>query len=156
MHPLSKEFTMRHSLLILPLAAALLSSSASAGHFDSPSEASLAASAVIVLIPVSVVAAGSYVVASTVEELSSHHHWHVTEVKSHGENTAVQLRSDDDKFKLGMQVPTATARAHGLQPRDVLAVEAVGKAGFLVKKGDATVGVLPAPGAGMVHSKSRG
>lgn len=147
---------MRHRLLILPLAATLLCSSAHADHFDSPSEASLAASAVIVLIPVSVVAAGSYVVASTVEELSSHKHWHVVEVKSHGENTAVQLCSDDNKVKLAMQMPTATARAHALQPRDVLAVEAVGKAGVLVKKGDATVGILPAPEGGMVHSKARG
>lgn len=147
---------MRHPLLILPLAAALLCSSARAGHVDSPSEASLAASAVIVLIPVSLVAAGSYVVASTVEELSSHRHWHVVEVKTQGENTAVQLCSDDDRVTLGMQVPTATARAHALQPHDVLAVEAVGRAGVLVKKGEATVGILPAPGGGMVHSKARG
>ena len=147
---------MRHPLLILPLAAALLSSGANAGEFRSPSEVSLFASAVVVLIPVSVVAAGSHVVTSTVEELSSHRHWHVTEVKTQGANTAVQLCSDDDKVKLAMQVPTATARTHGLQPRDVLAVEAVGQAGFLVKKGEATVGVLPVPGTGMVHSKSRG
>lgn len=147
---------MRHPLLVLPFAAALLSSPVQAGEFHSLSEASAVMSAVVVLVPISVVAAGSYVVSETVEHISSHRHWHVIEVKPQGEKTAVQLCSDDDKVKVAMQVPTATARTHGLQVRDAVQLEPVGKAGFLVRKGGATVGVLADPGAGMVHSKARG
>lgn len=147
---------MRYLLLALPLTAALLSSSAGAGEIRSPSEASAVASAVVVLVPVSVVATGSYVVAALADELSMRARWHVRQTQTQGQNTMVQLRSDDNVLALDMNVPTATARAHALQTGDVLDMEPAGKAGFLVKKGAATVGVLSEPGAGMVHSAARG
>jgi len=146
---------MRHPLLALPLAALLLSSTASAGQTYSLSEASVGASAFVVLVPLSVVGVGSYAIVNTVEELSSRKRWHVTEVQPQGRNTTVKLCSDDDKVALDMNVPTAAANTHALHAGDALEMERVGKAGFAVRKGQATVGVLTDPAAGMVHSKAR-
>ncbi|QNA87797.1 hypothetical protein G4G28_03680 [Massilia sp. Dwa41.01b] len=146
---------MRHALFALPLAALLLTSSASAGQTYSLSEASVGASAIVVLVPLSVVVVGSQAIANTVDELSSRKRWHVTEIEPQGRNTTVRMCSDDDKVTLDMNVPAATARTHALQAGDALEMERVGKAGFAVRKGQATVGVLSDPGAGMVHSKAR-
>lgn len=147
---------MRHPLLALPLAALLLSSSASAGQTVSLSEASVGASALVVLVPLSVVAVGSHAIVNAVEEVSTRKRWHVTEVQPQGQNTTVQICSDDKQVRLDMKVPAATANTHALRAGDALEMERVGKAGFAVRKGATTIGVLAEPGTGMVHSKARG
>jgi hypothetical protein len=147
---------MRCPLLAFSLAAALLSSGAHAGEIRSPSDASAAASAAVVLVPLSVVVTGSYVVSTLTQELSMRARWRVKQVRPQDQNTTVQLRSEDGVLTLDMQVPTATARANALREGDALDLEPVGKAGFMVKKGAATIGVLSEPGAGMIHSTARG
>jgi hypothetical protein len=122
-----------------------------------PSDASVAASAVVVLVPLILVAGGSYVVSqmSATERMVDNKRWEVARVRPQGDKTALELRSKQEDLKIDMTVPTGTARSQKLQVRDELDIEAIGKAGYAVRKGATTIGILTQPGSGMVHSKPR-
>lgn len=121
-----------------------------------PSEASMVGGSFIVALPFSLVIMGSQEVTRSIgDHLRSHKHWTVAGVREQGEKTAVELRSDDGELKLDLTVVTRTARAEGLKVRDQLDVDPIGKSGFVVKKGAATIGVLTRPGAGLADSKVR-
>ena len=144
--------------LALSLTAAL-ASPASAGDMPlkTPLDASAMASVVVLVVPLALVSGTGLLIshASGAERMARNKRWEVTKVAPQGARTAIQLRSMDEDLKIDMAVAGATARSQKLQVRDQLDIEAVGKAGYAVKKGATTIGVLSQPGSGMVHSQAR-
>lgn len=144
--------------LALTLAAAL-ASPASAGEMPmkTPLDASAIASVVVVVVPLMLVSGAGLLIshASGTERMANNRRWEVKKVHPQGARTALELRSKDEDLKIDMAVATATARLQKLQVRDQLEIEAVGNAGYAVRKGATTIGVLTQPGSGMVHSQAR-
>lgn len=145
------------SLLALTLAASL-SMPAIAG------EGKLGLSDTLLLSGVSVVVLPLYLLSGAgvflSQEVSSrmmekNKRWEVAKVAPQGETTALELRSEDKELKIDMTVATATVRTQGLQVRDRLDIEPIGRAGYAVNKGTATIGVLAQPDSGMAHSAPR-
>jgi hypothetical protein len=124
-------------------------------HFT-PSEVSLVAGSFLVLLPFSLLVAGSEKVSQSLASLGDHSRWKVSGVKDQKDGrTETEMQCDDGKRKLTMTVPTRTAHEQRLAVGDQVDVDRVGKAGYVVKKGQAAIGVLADPGGGMVHSKAR-
>lgn len=145
------------SLLAFTLAASLsLPASAGDGKLG-PSEATFLSIITVAAVPLMLLSGAGQVLSEKVtsEKMEGNRRWEVTNVAPQGERTAVELRSEDGQLKIDMTVATGTARAQGLQVRDRLEIEPIGKAGYAVNKGVATIGVLAQRDSGMVHSKAR-
>lgn len=144
--------------LALTLAAALVSpASADDRWVKTPFDASAMASAVVVVVPLVLASYAGHKIseASSAERMANNRRWEVTKVRPQGARTAIEMRSKDEALKIDMAVATTTARSQKLQVRDQLEIEAVGNAGYAVRKGATTIGVLAQPGSGMVHSQAR-
>jgi hypothetical protein len=140
------------------IAAALAATLCTAAHAQFPnigaSEASLISGSLVVALPFLLVSAGSEAVGQSLSNLSEHSRWQVTDLKEQPEGkTQAQMKCDDGKFNLTMTVQTPTVREQRLAVGDVLDIDRVGTAGYVVKKGPATIGVLAQPD--MAHSKAR-
>lgn len=143
-------------LMAALLAAAALLSTTSQAHADAPGASETAASigSMIVMLPFALVSMGSEQVGQSLSNLSEHTAWQVTDVNEQpGGKTDVGMKSEDGKFKLAMTVLTPAARTQRLAAGDRLDIDRVGKTGYTVRKGTATIGVLAQPG--MAHSAPR-
>ena len=144
------------SFIAVALAAAIAAPAPATAQSLTPSEASALTGSFIVLLPFSLVALSGAVVSNKIEEsLDGQKQWRVAAIKPQGDKTAVELRSADARLKLDMMVDTKVALARQLKVDDTIGIEAVGKTGYVVSKGAATIGLLAEPGSGMVHSKAR-
>lgn len=149
---------MRPRSLLALILAASLSMPASAGEGKlGPSEALLISGFSVAVYPFLLLSAAGQTLSEKVtpEKMAHNRRWEVTNVAAQGERTAVELRSQDKELKIDMVVPTGTAQAQGLQVRDQVEIAPIGKAGYAVTKGEATIGVLAQSGTGLVHSKAR-
>lgn len=120
------------------------------------SEASVAAGSLVVAVPFSLVALsgiGLSEVSKAPFNLSRS--WKVGKVQPRGPKTDVELHCDDKQVRLDMTIDSRVAQERQLQVGDQLDIDAIGKSGYAVRKGQATVAILAEPGAGMVHSKAR-
>jgi hypothetical protein len=143
-------------LIAAALVAAVCSTSQAQSEHMGPSDASAASAVVSVALPFMLVSAGASVAAQSIETLSNHSRWRVTQLKDQpGGKTEAKMRCDDGKLDLTMTILTPTARAQRLAAGDVLDIDRVGDTGYVVRKGSATIGVLPRTDSGMVHSKAR-
>ena len=143
-----------HSLLALTLAAVIAVPSQAAP--PGPSETAASVGSIVLLVPFSVV----YLSAKTVAEGSSaaidvSRRWRVAAIRPEGDKTALELRSDDQQLKIDMAIQTRIVQNEALKAGDRIDIEAVGKAGYAVKKGKATIALLAEPGTGMAHSRPR-
>lgn len=144
-------------LVAATLVAALCSTTHAQGEVRDPSDSSAASTVISVALPFLLVSAGVSVVAQSIDKLSDHSRWTVTQLKDQpGGKTEAKMHCDDGKFDLTMTVLTPTARAQRLTAGDMLDIDRVGDTGYVVKKGAATIGVLPRTDSGMLHSKARG
>lgn len=146
-----------HSLPALILAAAIASPATAGEGKLGPSEALFLSTASVAILPFYMLSAAgvhlSQQASKGIKERGKR--WEVTNVAPQGERTAVELRSEDKELKIAMTVPTATVRAQGVQLHDQVEIEPIGKAGYAVSKGAATIGVLAQPDSGMLHSQPR-
>lgn len=143
-----------HSLLAITLAAAIAAPSQAAA--PGPSDTVLSVGSIVLLVPFSVV----YLSAKKVAEGSQaaidvSRRWSVAAVRPEGDKTALELRSDDQQLKIDMAIQTRIVQNEALKTGDRIDIEAVGKAGYAVKKGTATIALLAEPGTGMAHSRPR-
>lgn len=143
-----------HSLLALALAAVIAVPSQAAA--SGPSETAASVGSIVLLVPFSVV----YLSAKTVAEGSQaaidvSKRWSVGAVRPNGDKTALELRSDDQQLKIDMAIQTRIAQNEAIMAGDRIDIEAIGKAGYAVKKGKATIALLAEPGTGMAHSRPR-
>ena len=144
------------SKILAVVFAAALCSPASAEHRFTASEASMLSGSVLVVLPFYLVATGSQEVSRSLTGLNGRKRWKVTGVKEQGGGkTEAEMMCDDGKVKLTMTVPAQATREQRLAVGDLLDIDRVGKAGYVVRKGQATIGVLTEPGSQMVHSKAR-
>lgn len=128
----------------------------SPAHAGAPGESETIASvgSMVVMLPFALVSVGSEKVGQSLSGLSEHTAWQVTEVNEQpGGKTDVRMQSEDGKFKLAMTVLAPTAHAQRLAAGDRVDIDRVGKSGYTVRKGAATIGVLAQPG--MAHSAAR-
>jgi hypothetical protein len=141
--------------LVIAFAAALCGPVSAEPHFTN-SEVSMISGSVLVLAPFSLVSMAGQSVAQSLSSIGDHSRWKVTGVKEgNGGKTETEMLCDDGKRKLTMTIPTKAVREQRLAIGDQVDIDRVGKAGYVVKKGPATIGVLTEPGGGMVHSKAR-
>lgn len=147
---------MRTQTLLAAILAAAIAAPAPAMAQNNPlSEASKVAGSAVLLVPFSLIVAGS-VASEASNKLSNHKRWRVAKLRPQGPKTALELRSEDDEqLKLEMAIDAKLAQEHKVQVNDALQVEAVGKTGYQVRKGAATIALLAEPGSGMLHSKAR-
>jgi hypothetical protein len=143
-----------HSLLAITLAAAIAAPSQAAA--PGPSDTVLSVGSIVLLVPFSVV----YLSAKKVAEGSQaaidvSKRWSVVTVRPEGDKTALELHSDDQQLKIDMAIQTRIAQNEAIKAGDRIDIEAVGKAGYAVKKGKATIALLAEPGTGMAHSRPR-
>ncbi|MEM8513480.1 hypothetical protein RCH14_002810 [Massilia sp. MP_M2] len=143
-----------HSFVALTLAAAIAAPSQAAA--PGPSDTASSVVSIVLLVPFSVV----YLSAKAVAEGASatvdvSQRWSVGAVRPDGDKTALELHSDDKQLKIDMAIQTRIAQKEALKVGDRIDIEAIGKAGYVVKKGKATVALLAEPGSGMVHSRPR-
>jgi hypothetical protein len=116
-----------HSLLAITLAAAIAAPSQAAA--PGPSDTVLSVGSIVLLVPFSVV----YLSAKEVAEGSQ------AAIDVSKRWSVVTVRPENEAIKAG----------------DRIDIEAVGKAGYAVKKGKATIALLAEPGTGMAHSRPR-
>ena len=76
-------------------------------------------------------------------------------MRPNGDKTALELHSDDQQLKIDMAIQTRIAQNEAIEAGDRIDIEAIGKAGYAVKKGKATIALLAEPGTGMAHSRPR-
>ena len=143
-----------HSLLAITLAAAIAAPSQAAA--PGPSDTVLSVGSIVLLVPFSVV----YLSATKLAEGSSavvdvSKRWSVAAVRPEGDKTALELHSDDKQLKIDMAIQNRIAQNEAIKVGDRIDIEAVGKAGYVVKKGKSTIAVLGEPGTGMAHSRPR-
>ena len=143
-----------HFLLAITLAAAIAAPSQAAA--PGPSDTALSVGSIVLLVPFSVV----YLSAKKVAEGSQavidvSRRWSVAAVRPEGDKTALELHSDDKELKIEMAIQNRVAQNEAIKAGDRIDIEAVGKAGYVVKKGKSTIAVLAEPGAGMAHSRPR-
>ena len=142
--------------LALAFAATAVCGPVSAEPHFTNSEASMLSGSFLVLLPFSLVSLAGESVAQSLSSIGDHSRWKVTGVKEgSGGKTEAEMLCDDGKRKLTMTVPTKAVHEQRLAIGDQLDIDRVGKAGYVVRKGPATIGVLAEPGNGMVHSKAR-
>jgi hypothetical protein len=144
------------SKLLAAVLAAALCGPAAAEHRFTASEASMLSGSVLVILPFYLVLNGSQEISRSLSNVDGHKRWKVTGVKEQGGGkTEANMVCDDGKIKLTMTAPTPAVREQRLAVGDMLDIDRIGKAGYVVKKGQATIGVLAEPGSEMVHSKAR-
>ena len=142
--------------LVIAFAAAALCGPVSAEPHFTNSEVSMLSGSVLILAPFSLVSMAGQSVAQSLSSIGDHSRWKVTGVKEGtGGKTETEMLCDDGKRKLTMTIPTKAVREQRLAIGDQVDIDRVGKAGYVVKKGQAAIGVLTEPGGGMVHSKAR-
>jgi hypothetical protein len=143
------------TLLAAVLAAAIASPAPAMAQHSTPMDSSKVIGSAALLVPFSLIVAGS-VASEAANKLSGKKRWRVAALRPQGAKTGLELRSEDDKdLKLEMAIDTRIAQQHTLQVNDELRLEAVGKTGYEVRKGGATIALLAEPGSGMLHSKAR-
>ena len=146
---------MRFSRYVTTVALAA-ACSASFAQSERLSETSAVSAVVSVALPISLVSAGSTAVSQSVSNLSDRSRWQVTQLKAQpGDKTEAKMHSDDGRFDLTMTVPTATVREQRLTVGDAIDIDRIGDAGYAVRKGTATLGVVPRADSGMLHSQAR-
>jgi hypothetical protein len=146
------------SLLALTLAAAIATpASAGEGSHMTSTDVSILGSVVVVAAPFVLASYGGAKLseASSADRIEQNERWRVAALRPQGEKTAVELRSEDKTLKLETTVATTTVRSQRLQVDDELGLQAIGKSGYALKKGETTIGVLVRPDTGLVHSKAR-
>lgn len=144
----------RH-LFALTLAAALASPASAGGmSVKDPLDASKVGSLMVVSVPLMLFSEAGRRISygSVLERMANNKRWEVTKVHPQGAKTALELRSMNEGLKMEIAVATATARSQAVQVHDALDIEAVGQAGYTVRKGAKTIGILS---SGMVHSQAR-
>jgi len=144
--------------LVIAFAAAALCGPVSAEPHFTNSEVSMLSGSVLILAPFSLVSMAGQSVAQSLSSIGDHSRWKVTGVKEGaGGKTETEMLCDDGKRKLTMTmtIPTKAVHEQRLAIGDQVDIDRVGKAGYVVKKGQAAIGVLTEPGGGMVHSKAR-
>ena len=145
-----------HSRSVFAIVLATVIALPASAH-DKLSQASVVAGSVVLAVPFSVVylsGAAVSVAANASESLARS--WKVAKVQPRGPRTDLELRCDDKQVKLNMTIDSRIAQEQHVQVGDQLDIDAIGKTGYTVRKGQATVAILTEPGAGMVHSKARG
>ena len=143
------------TLAAVTLAAAVMAP-ASAELRLTPSETSVLSGAIVLASPFILSYYGGKKLSEAGSgELQSQKRWRVAAVRPQGEKTALELRSEDQTLMLETTVATKTARAHGIKAGDELGLQAIGKSGYALKKGETTIGVLVRPDTGLVHSAAR-
>lgn len=124
-------------------------------HFD-PSDTSVILGSMVVVAPFYVsyrgVEGSGEVVGAGID---TSQRWKVGAVRPEGDKTALELHSDDRLLKIDMAIDTRIAQEQKIQVGDGIAIDAIGKAGYAVKKGEATIALLAEPGSGMAHSQPR-
>lgn len=144
------------SLLAVVLAAAIAlpaSSPAMAGR-SGLSEASAAGVGSLVLSPVVVLSLAAVGSATLSNALDGSTRWKVTEVRPKGKKTTVEM-CDDRQARIEVELDSKVAHEQNVRVDDELGIEALGKSGYALKKGTATIALLAQPGNGMHHSKAR-
>ncbi|MFK3739915.1 hypothetical protein [Massilia sp. TN1-12] len=153
---------MQTSKILAAVLAATLGTTCHAQYSNmTPSQASMVGASYVVALPFLLVAGGSMKGSEAVNEsfarIGDHSRWKVKGIMDKDKNQAeAHMQSEDGQFELTMTVMAPTVREQRLAAGDVLDVDRVGTIGYVVRKGDATIGVLVPPGTGAVHSKARG
>lgn len=143
-----------HSLIAVALAAAVAAPSQAAA--PGPSETLASMGSMALMVPFSVVYLSATAAANgSSAAIDASRRWSVAAVRPDGKQTALELHSDDHQLKLDMAIQTNIAQAEQIKVGDRIDIDPVGKAGYTVKKGAATIALLAQPGTGMVHSKPR-
>ena len=147
-----------HTRSFLAIALALaVASAAPASAQRNLSEASAVAGSLVVAVPFSVgYLSGAALSDASMAPVNLSRSWKVAKVKQQGPKTDLELHCDDKQVKLDMTIDSRVAQEQQLKVGDQLDIDAIGKTGYAVRKGPATVAILAEPGAGMVHSKARG
>ena len=140
------------SLLALVLAAGMVAPTSA----QRLSEASAAVGSLMVAVPFSI----GYLSGAALSEASKapvnlSRSWKVAKVQPRGPRTELELHCDEQQVKLDMRIDSRVAQDQQLQVGDQLDIDAIGKTGYAVRKGRATVAILADPGTGIVHSKAR-
>ncbi|QNA87799.1 hypothetical protein G4G28_03690 [Massilia sp. Dwa41.01b] len=143
---------MRAASLIALLLSASIATPASADEQIPPWALSLALS--IAPFYMSSQAAGD-LSKSTSGDPAKNKQWQVAAMRTEGDRTALELRSEDGATRVDTMVSSAIARAHAVKLHDTLEIEAIGQTGFAVKKAGATLVVMVRPDTGLLHSKAR-
>lgn len=147
---------MRFSRYVTTVALAATCTVSFAQSTRGASEASAVSAVLSVALPISLVSAGSTAASQSVSNLGDRSRWQVTQMKAQsGDKTEATMHSDDGRFDLTMTIPTATVREQRLTVGDAIDIDRIGDAGYTVKKGAATLGVVPRTDNGMLHSQVR-
>lgn len=142
------------SLLAVVLAAAIaLPAPAMAGK-SGLSGASQTAVGSLVLSPVIVLSLAVVGSAAISNAFDGSTRWKVTGVRPQGKKTAVEM-CDDRQARIEVELDSNVAHEQNVRVNDELGIEALGKSGYALKKGTATIALLAQPGNGMHHSKAR-
>lgn len=142
------------SLLAVTLAAAIALPAPSMARDSGLSQASRTVVASVIIVPVvigSLAVVGSHKISNVFEGSTR---WKVTSVRPEGKTTAVQM-CDDRQAKIEVALDSKVAHEQNVRVDDELAIEGLGKSGYALKKGTATIALLAQPGNGMNHSKAR-
>lgn len=142
------------SLLAVLIAAAI----AAPAQADEPGASQTLASigSMVLLVPfVLAYHSGAKAKEGSATLVNASRRWHVGAVRQDGDKTAVQLDSDDGQLTLDMTIQTRIVQNEQVRVGDPLNVEPIGRAGYIVKKGQGTLALLAEPGAGMMHSTPR-
>lgn len=143
------------SLLAIALAAAIAMSTPAPTVAANLSDVSRNVAGSLVLSPVIVLSLAVYGSATLSNAFHGSTSWKVTSVRPKGKKTAVEL-CDERQARIEVELDSRVAQAQNVRVDDELGIEALGKSGYALKKGAATIALLAQPGNGMHHSKARG
>jgi len=142
------------SLLAVTLAASIVLPGPAMAGKSGLSGASQAAATSLMIAPVIVLSLAVVGSATVSNAFNGSNRWKVTSVRPKGKTTAVEL-CDDRQARIEVALDSRIAHEQDLRVDDELAIEALGKSGYALKKGSATIALLAQPGNGMHHSKAR-
>jgi len=143
------------SLLALTLAVAIAAPAPAMAAQSDLSKASGNVAGSVLLVPVIVVSLAVVGSVAVSEVFDGSTRWTVTGVRKQGKKTTVDM-CDERQARIEVALDNQVAQAHDVRVDDVLGIEALGKSGYALKKGTATLALLAQPGNGMHHSKARG
>jgi len=143
------------SLLAVTLAAAIAMSAPAPAMAANLSDVSRNVAGSLVLSPVIILSLAVVGSATLSNAFDGSTRWKVTSVRPKGKKTAVEL-CDDRQAKIEVELDSRVAHEQNVRVDDELGIEALGKSGYALKKGAATIALLAQPGNGMHHSKARG
>jgi hypothetical protein len=143
-----------HSLVAILVAAAI----AAPAQANEPGASQTIASigSMVLLVPFALAFhSGAKAKEGSATLVNASKRWRVGAVRPDGDKTAVQLDSDDGQLTLDMTIQTRIVQNEGVKVGDPVNIEAIGRAGYIVEKGQGTLALLAEPGAGMIHSTPR-